>query len=149
MVVSSYLIGRLTSSSSCSIHPHCVILRTSVFTLPLLCRLLPSYLNSVTCGSWADCFITLPNGVQLRHMYSVFAFDTFTPLLSNASLHCYSYNSRKFPFRAHRITSSANIICQGASFMICSVSESIIIPNRKGLKADHWDANFHCKRFAC
>ena len=98
---------------------------------PSLCRVLPRYLNSVIC---ADCILTLPDGVPFRHIYSVFALDTFIPLFSKASLHCSS-----MPFSlAHSTTSSANIICQGASFLMFSVSESTMMANRKGLKADPW-----------
>ena len=97
---------------------------------PSLCGVLPIYLNSVTCGSWADCILTFPKGVQFRHMYPVFALDTLIPLFSMASLHCSSSNSLE-----HSTTSSANIICQGASFLMFSVSESIMMANRKGLKA--------------
>ena len=46
------------------------------------------YLNSITCGSLADCILTLINGIPFRHMYSAFALDTFIPLVSKASLHC-------------------------------------------------------------
>ena len=49
-------------------HPHCVLLVISVLVPPLLCRVLPRYLNSVTCGSWADFILTLPNGFPFRHM---------------------------------------------------------------------------------
>ena len=76
-------------------HLHCVLLLTSVFILPSLCRVLPRYVNSVTCGSWSDCILTLPNGVPFRHMYSfhVFVIDTFIHLFSKASLHSSSFNS--------------------------------------------------------
>ena len=70
--------------------------------------------------------------------YSVFALDTFIPFFSKASLHCSSSNSSSSFSLAHSTTSSANIICQGACFLMFSVSESIIMANRKGLKADHW-----------
>ena len=33
-------------------HPHCVLLVVSVLVPPSLCRVLPIYLKSVTCGSW-------------------------------------------------------------------------------------------------
>ena len=119
-------------------HPHCVLLFTSLLLSPSLCTVLPRYLNSMTCGSWADCILTLPNGVPFRHMYSVFALDTFIPLFSKASLHCSSSNSSTSFSLAHSATSSAYIICQGASFLMFSVSESIMMANRKGLKADPW-----------
>ena len=45
-------------------------------------RPLPVCMNSVTYGSWADCILTLPNGVTFIHMYSVFSLDTFNPLFS-------------------------------------------------------------------
>ena len=51
------------------------------------------YLNSITCGSLADCILTFCNGIPFRHMYSAFALDTFIPLVSKASLHCSSSNS--------------------------------------------------------
>ena len=110
------------------LHPHCVISFISVFWLQSLCRVLPVYLNSVTCGSWSDRILTLPNGVPFRHkvMYSVFALDTFNSLFSNASPHCSSSNSGTYFSLAHSTTSSTNIICQGASFMMFSVSESIM-----------------------
>ena len=98
---------------------------TSVFIAQSLCRVLPIYLNSVTCGSWADCFLTLPNGVPFRNMYSVFSVDTFIPLFSMASLHCSSSNSSMSFSLAHSTTSSANIICQGDSFLMFSVSEIV------------------------
>ena len=37
------------------VHPHCVLLFISEFISPSLCRELPRYLNSVTCGSLSDC----------------------------------------------------------------------------------------------
>ena len=63
-------------------HPHGVHLFTSACMCPLVCRVLSRYLNSVTCGSLADCILTLPNAVQFRHMYSVFALGTSIPLFS-------------------------------------------------------------------
>ena len=119
-------------------HPHGVLLFTSVFISPSLCRMFPRYLNSMTCGSWSDCILTLPNGVPFRHLYSVFALHTFIPLVSKASLHYSSSNSSKSFSLAHITTSSANITCQGASFPMLSVSESIMMATRKGLKADPW-----------
>ena len=119
-----------------SFRPHCVRLFTSIVMSPSLCRVIPINLNSLTCGSWADCILTLPNGVPFRHMYHVIALDTFIPLFSNASLHCSSSNYSTSFSLAHSTTSSANIICQGASFLMFSVSESIMMANRKGLKAD-------------
>ena len=116
-------------------HPHCVLMFISVLLSPSLCRVLPRYLNYVTCGSWEDCILTLPNCIPFRHMYSVFALDTFTPLFSKASLHCSSSNSSTYFSLAHSTTSSANIISHGASFLVFSVSESIMIASRKGLKA--------------
>ena len=113
-------------------HPHCVLLFISVVMSPSLRRVLPRYLNSETCGSWADCILTLPNGVPFRHIYSVFSLDTFIPLFSRASLHCSSSTSSTSFSLAHRTTSSANIICQGTSFLMCHVSESIMMANRKG-----------------
>ena len=92
-------------------HPHRFLLFISVVMSPSLCRVLPRYLNSVTCGSWADCTLTLPNGIPFRHIYSVFALDTFIPLFSKASLHCSSSNSSTYFSLAHSTTSSANIIC--------------------------------------
>ena len=93
-----------------------------------------SQINSVTCGSWAACISTLANGVPFRHMYSVFALDTFIPPFSKASLHCSSSNSSSSFSLAHSTTSSANIICQGACFLMFSVSESIIMAKGKGWK---------------
>ena len=77
--------------------------------------------------------LTLPNGVIFRHMYSVFALESFVPLLPKASPHCSRSTSL-----AHSTTSSANIICQGASFVMFSVSESTMMANKKGLKEDRW-----------
>ena len=119
-------------------HLHCVILFISVLMSPSICRVLPVYLNSVTCGSWADCILTLHNGVPFRYMCSIFALDTFIPLFSKASLHCSSSNSSTHFSLAHSSTSSANITCQGASFLMFSVSESFRMANMKGLKADPW-----------
>ena len=115
-------------------HPYCVLLFTSVFVSPSHCRVLPSYLNSVTFGSWEDCILTLPNGVPFRHTYSLFALDTYIPLFSRRS----SCNSSTSFALAHSTTSSANISCQGASFLMFSASESIMMANRKGLKVDSW-----------
>ena len=101
-------------------HPHCFLLYISVLVSPSLCRVLPRYLNLVTCVSWADCILTLTSGVPFRHMYSVFSLDTFLPLFFKASLHCSSSNSITSFSLAHSTTSSANIICQGASFLMFS-----------------------------
>ena len=46
-------------------HPNCVLMLTSAFMFPSLCRVIPIYLRVVTCGSWAHRLITLPNGVPL------------------------------------------------------------------------------------
>ena len=73
-------------------------------------------LNSITCGSLADCILTLINGIPFRHMYSAFALDTFIPLVSKASLHCSSSNYITSFSLAYSTTSSANIICQCAFF---------------------------------
>ena len=64
VVVFSYLIERLTSSSSYSIHTvsSCLLL----IHVSILCRVLLIYLNSVTRGSWEDYMLTLPNGVPFR-----------------------------------------------------------------------------------
>ena len=64
-------------------------------------------------------------------MYSVFSLSIH--LFSKTSIHCSSYFSlvRSTP-------SSADLICQSATFRMLSVSESIIMANRKWLKADPW-----------
>ena len=70
-------------------------------------------------------------------MYCFFALATFIPLFSKASLHCSSSNSstsshlRVAP--QHPRTSSAKVF-----FVMFYVSESIMMANRKGLKADPW-----------
>ena len=112
-------------------HPHCILLFISVLMSPSLCRVLPRYLNSVTCGSWADCILTLHNGVPFKHMYSVFALDTFIRLFSKASRHCSSSNFSTCFSLAHSTTSSTNIICQGNYFLMFPISESIMMANRK------------------
>ena len=77
---------------------------------------------------------------------SVFALDTFMPLFSTALLHCSSSNSST-PFSlAHSTTSSANIICQGASFLIFSVSDG---KQERAESGSLLEVNFHCKGFAC
>ena len=58
-------------------HPHCA-LRPLVYKcihFAIALQGASRYLNSVTCGSWPDCILTLPNGIPFRHM-SVFALDT-------------------------------------------------------------------------
>ena len=90
-------------------HPHCVLLFISVLMSPSHCRMLPMHLNAVTCGSWADCILTLPNGVPFRHMYPDFALDTFIPLFSRASIHCSSSNSSTSFSVAHSTSSSAKV----------------------------------------
>ena len=109
------------------VHPHCVLLFIYVLISPSLRGVLPRHLNSETCGSWADCILTLLNGVPFRHMYSVFDFDTFIPLSSMASLHCSSSNSSTSFSLAHSTTSSANIICQGASFMMYFANQYFLL----------------------
>ena len=68
----------------------------------------------VCCGSWTYCIITLPMGVPSRHMYSVFAPDTFIPFGSETSLRCSSSNSSTSFSLAHSIhdqrTSSAKVL---------------------------------------
>ena len=81
---------------------------------------LTRYLNSVTCGSWTYCILTLTNDVPFRHMYSAFALDTSIPLFFEASIHCSSSNSRTSFSLAHSTPSSVNIICQGDSFLMFS-----------------------------
>ena len=135
-IVPFYRIGRLTSSFSCSIHTD--LLFTSLLMPPSICMKGASQIFEFgdlwQLGRWH-----LPNGVPFIHAaYSVFALDTFIPLFSKASLHCPSSNSST-PFSlVHSTTLSANIIWQAASFLMFSVSKSIMMANKKGLKADHW-----------
>ena len=117
-------------------HPHNV--SSCLLLSPSLCMVLPRYLNSVTCSRWADFILTLPNRVPSRYVYTIFAPDTSIPLFSQASHHYSSSNCSTYFCLSHSTTSSANIICQGASFLMCSVSEFIMMANRKGLKADPW-----------
>ena len=81
---------------------------------------------------------------QIEYTYSVFARDTFIVLFSKASLHCSSSISSMYFSLVHITTSSANIIRQGAFFLMFSVRESIMMVIRKGLKAGPW-----WKRVAC
>ena len=85
-----------------------------------------------------NCILTLPAGIPFRHVYPVFALDTFIPQFSKASLHC-PISTYSMPFSLlHSTTPFTNIICQCASFLVCFVNESIMMANRKGLKADPW-----------
>ena len=92
-----------------------------LMSLPL-CRVLPRYLNSVTCGTWADCILSLPNGIPSRHMYSVFALDTFINLPRLPSTAPVPTPARLSPLRKapHRPrTSSAKVL-----LFICFPSEN-------------------------
>ena len=51
-------------------------------------------------------------------MYSLFALDTCIPLFSKASLRSSSSTSNTSFSIVHSTTSSANIVCQGASFLV-------------------------------
>ena len=101
------------SSSSCFIHTVSSCLLYSVLMSPLLCTVLPGYLNSVTCGSWEDCILTLPNGVPFRHMHYVFAVVLTLSFLSYPRLPFtapVSTPARRSFSLAHSTKSSANII---------------------------------------
>ena len=122
-------IGRLTSFSSYSTHTvsPCLLLyayhRRSAGCFPFGDR-----------SSWSDWIVTLPNGVPFRHMYSVFALATFIPLFSKASLQGSSSNYSMSFSLAHSTTSSANIICQGASFLVFPSVNPSWWQTRKGCK---------------
>ena len=94
------------------------------------------YLYSVTYGSWI-IFILTSCCIPFRHMYSVFAIDTFVPIFSQGARHCSSSNSSAQYFSiGYSTTSSTNVICQDASLLVFFISESINMANRKWLKAD-------------
>ena len=93
-----------------------------------------SNLNSVTCGSWTDCILTLANGVAHelylcpRHFHSS---------LSHACLHCSRSNSStSSPLR--RAPHHLRTHLRRCFFLMFSVSESTMKANRKGLKTDPW-----------
>ena len=74
--------------------------------------------------------------IASEHFLMEFHSDTCTLSLlltiSSSILHCSRSNASTSSFLVRSTISSANIICQGAS-KVFSVSESIMIANRKGL----------------
>ena len=104
-----YSMGRLTSSSSYSIHTVSSLF-TSVFISPSIYRVLPRYLNSVTYGSWTDCVflmafhsntLTLTLQLTLSFLFSM-KLPSIVPVPTPACI----YPLRTAPH--HPRTSSAN-----------------------------------------
>ena len=133
----SYRISRKPDIFLQLFHPHLVLLLIFVLMSPSLCRVVPIYLNSMTCGSLAYCILTLPHGVPFRHMYSVLCLCSchfHSSLLQGSPPTApITTPARISPLRTaphHLRTKSANVLFP--------VSESIMMKNRKGLKADPW-----------
>ena len=94
--------------STCANHNSLAFLHLSVMFSTLSISLMSS------CLTWSR---------SVKPQTHMHLFISVIPLFSEASLHCSSANSST-PFSLpHSTTSSANIICQGASFLMVSVSE--------------------------
>ena len=121
------------------IHPILILLLTSACEPPSLVNSEPRYLKDVTVGSSASTSFTVVS-VSFVGLgkYSVFVLLIFSPCLSNTTLHVSRSSSTSSRVIAHSTRSSANIIAQGGSFSMFSVRTSIIIMNKRGLRADPW-----------
>ena len=99
----------------------------------------PRYLKDVTVGSSASTIFTVVS-VSFVGLgkYSVFVLLIFSPCLSNTTLHVSRSSSTSSRVIAYSTRSSANIIAQGGSFSTFSIRTSIIIMNKRGLRADPW-----------
>ncbi|XP_054648940.1 uncharacterized protein LOC129190355 [Dunckerocampus dactyliophorus] len=118
-------------------HPACTCFVTSFPHSPLLWTVDPKYFKSSTFLISFPCKLTLPLGsLSFTHMYSVLLRLTFIPLLSRANLHLSSFSSTCSLLSLQITMSSANIIVHGDSCLTSSVSLSITIANKKGLRAD-------------
>ena len=114
-----------------------ILLLTSACEPPSLVDSEPRYLKDVTVGSSASTSFTVVS-VSFVGLgkYSVFVLLIFSPCLSNTTLHVSRSSSTSSRVIAHSTRSSANIIAQGGSFSMFSVRTSIIIMNKRGLRAD-------------
>ena len=121
------------------IHPILILLLTSACEPPSLVNSDPRHLNDVTVGSSASTSFTVVSGSCVGlGKHSVFVLLIFSPCLSNTTLRVCRSSSTSSRVIAHSTRSSANIIAQGGSFSMFSVRMSIIIMNKRGLRADPW-----------
>ena len=86
-----------------------------------------------TCGRFPWAFCSKENSMNW-----VFGLLTHIPLSSKAFLHDSRYSVMSTSLSPHNTMSSANSIDYGASFLTLSVSTSISMRKRYGLKADPW-----------
>ena len=105
---------------------------------PSFCRELHIYFNSVTCGSWADSIRTV--FLMAYHLDTctlslplTLSFLSFPRLPSTAPVPTPESLSPLRTAPHHLRTYLPRCV-----FLMYSVSESIIMANRKGLKADPW-----------
>ncbi len=113
------------SSSSCSIHSPLVHFCVHTFTALQGSSQIFEHSHIWQHRSRRYCIFWFP-------VVFVFALDTFICLFFKASLHCAT--SSTSVFLANSTTSPGNIICQCASFLMYSISDSIMIANRTGLR---------------
>ena len=63
-------------------NPHCVLLFTYIFMSPLVYRVRASQTFEFgDLKQLENCILTLPAGIPLKHVYSLFSIDTFVVLL--------------------------------------------------------------------
>ena len=121
-------------------HPHRVLSFTRAPMSPTLCRVLPRDLNLVTCGSRADGVLTLPNRPTIHSdtiscnlsFLLTLSFLSSPRLPSNAAVPPPVHISPLRTAPHHPRTFS----CQRASFLMFSVSESIVTVTSQGPEAD-------------
>ena len=105
------------------IHTIRIILLTSACEPPSIVNSDPKYLKDVTVGSSASTIFTVvPVSFAGLGKYSVFVQLIFSPCLSNTTLHVSRSSSTSSRVIAHSTRSSANIIAQGGSFSMFSVT---------------------------
>ena len=121
------------------IHPILILLLASSYEPPSLANSDSMYLKDVTVGSSASTLFTVVSvSFEGLGKYYVFVLLILSTCLSNTTLHVSRSPSTSSRVIAHSTRSSANIITQGGSFSMFSVRTSIIIMNKRGLRADPW-----------
>ena len=119
-------------------HPHRILVSTYNMHVSIALQGASKIFEFEDLWQLENCILTLPAGFPFRHVYSVFPLYTFVPIFSKNAPQCSSSTSSTSFSLAHSTTSSTNFICHGASSLVFFISESIMMANRKWLKADHW-----------
>ena len=121
------------------IHPAWILLLTFSSHLQSLLTVDPRYLKFLAFFTFSPFnFNSSPSSTPPTLKYSVLLRITFRPLHSSVFLQISRSSSSSLSFCLHRTMSSANSISHGASFLMSSVSLSIMMEKRNRLSAEPW-----------